>query len=175
MNIREARKSKGITQSELAQALGKSISVISRYETGAITPTQQILNEIADYLAIPKDSLEATPAPPIIQITDEASYAKPYYNDPNADRYLIDNNAELIQVLHSRAKSKCELCGEYAPFISPDGLPYLELHHLIPLLSGGTATPNNSVLLCANCHMQIHRLQQESDLAKLKKIVSQHT
>jgi 5-methylcytosine-specific restriction protein A len=46
----------------------------------------------------------------------------------------------------------CEGCDHPAPFIGNDGLPYLEVHHVMPLASHGSDTPTNAVALCPNCH-----------------------
>lgn len=50
--IREARKSAGMTQEEVAEKLGISRSVIAKYETGAISPTIDRLIEIMDAIGI---------------------------------------------------------------------------------------------------------------------------
>lgn len=54
------------------------------------------------------------------------------------------------------ASGKCEGCGEAAPFIGQDGMPYLEVHHVMPLASNGSDTPTNAVALCPNCHRRCH-------------------
>lgn len=37
-----------------------------------------------------------------------------------------------------------------------DGLPYLEVHHVMPLACHGSDTPSNAVALCPNCHRRCH-------------------
>lgn len=54
------------------------------------------------------------------------------------------------------AKGVCEGCDHPAPFIGNDGLPYLEVHHVMPLASHGSDTPTNAVALCPNCHRRCH-------------------
>lgn len=173
MNIRELRKRKGITQKELAHAVQISSSVLSRYENGEIIPSQDRLNAIADYLDFPRESLKAAQQSSITQVIDDTIYQVSYDEDLNADRYIIVDTPVLIETLRLRSKSKCELCGQEAPFINTDGTPYLELHHIVPLLRGGQPTPDNSVLLCVNCHNKIHRLGNPSDLEKLKSVTIQ--
>lgn len=64
------------------------------------------------------------------------------------------------------AKGKCEGCGHPAPFIGNDGLPYLEVHHVMPLASHGSDTTTNAVALCPNCHRRCH-YANDSDEFKL--------
>lgn len=54
------------------------------------------------------------------------------------------------------AGGKCEGCDGAAPFIASDGLPYLEVHHVMPLSSHGSDTTTNAVALCPNCHRRCH-------------------
>jgi 5-methylcytosine-specific restriction protein A len=63
----------------------------------------------------------------------------------------------------------CQLCERPAPFRYPDGKPYLEPHHIIPLEEGGLDGPENIVALCPNCHRKMHVLQLPEDLARLKE------
>jgi 5-methylcytosine-specific restriction protein A len=61
----------------------------------------------------------------------------------------------------------CEGCDDPAPFVANDGLPYLEVHHVMPLASHGSDTPTNAVALCPNCHRRCH-YSHDSDEFKLR-------
>lgn len=54
------------------------------------------------------------------------------------------------------AGGRCEGCDAAAPFVASDGLPYLEVHHVMPLSSHGSDTTTNAVALCPNCHRRCH-------------------
>ena len=54
------------------------------------------------------------------------------------------------------ADGVCEACRQRAPFMGQDGLPYLEVHHVMPLACHGSDTPSNAVALCPNCHRRCH-------------------
>lgn len=54
------------------------------------------------------------------------------------------------------ANGHCEGCAAPAPFKGTDGLPYLEVHHVMPLSSHGSDTIANAVALCPNCHRRCH-------------------
>ena len=43
-----------------------------------------------------------------------------------------------------------------APFKLPDGTPFLEVHHVIPLAKRGEDTIENTIALCPNCHRGAH-------------------
>lgn len=50
----------------------------------------------------------------------------------------------------------CEGCQSPAPFILPNGQPFLEVHHVVPLAEGGADVVENTVALCPNCHRRCH-------------------
>lgn len=54
------------------------------------------------------------------------------------------------------SKGVCEGCGDAAPFLGRDGLPFLEVHHVMPLANQGSDTTTNAVALCPNCHRRCH-------------------
>jgi 5-methylcytosine-specific restriction protein A len=54
------------------------------------------------------------------------------------------------------ANGMCEGCDRPAPFDGKDGLPYLEIHHIMPLSSHGSDTTTNAAALCPNCHRRCH-------------------
>lgn len=51
--IREIRKTLGMTQEQLADKIGVKRSVISKYETGLVSPTLEQLERIADAFQVP--------------------------------------------------------------------------------------------------------------------------
>ena len=55
-----------------------------------------------------------------------------------------------------RAQGQCEGCGIPAPFMTPDGQPYLEVHHIRRLSDGGPDHPQWVVAICPNCHRRAH-------------------
>lgn len=55
------------------------------------------------------------------------------------------------------ANGECEGCKQPAPFLGVDGLPYLEVHHVMPLANHGSDRISNAAALCPNCHSRCHR------------------
>lgn len=84
----------------------------------------------------------------------------------------IPENKKARAAVHRRANGICELCRQDAPFTRPDGTPYLELHHIAPLGTGGKDTLVNLVLLCPNCHRKMHVIPTERDVKTLMRAAS---
>lgn len=55
-----------------------------------------------------------------------------------------------------RANGYCESCNNEAPFVKPNGEPFLEVHHLRKLSDGGIDDPENVAAICPNCHRRVH-------------------
>lgn len=84
---------------------------------------------------------------------------------------FVRDPAVKAWVLHA-ANGNCEACGSPAPFLGVDGLPYLEVHHVMPLASHGSDTTTNAVALCPNCHRRCHysRDRDEFKIALYERI-----
>jgi len=68
-----------------------------------------------------------------------------YARDPLVKAWVLQN-----------AKGTCEGCGAPAPFYTPQGEPFLEIHHVRTLADGGSDEITNAVALCPNCHRRCH-------------------
>lgn len=69
---------------------------------------------------------------------------------------VIERDAGVRTWILRTAGGVCEFCKQSAPFLDADGLPFLEVHHVIPLATGGPDTITNAVALCPNCHRELH-------------------
>ncbi|MHB1300028.1 MAG: HNH endonuclease [Burkholderiales bacterium] len=85
-------------------------------------------------------------------------------------------NAQLLNSLAiARANGHCELCGLEAPFVMPDGLPYLEIFRVTSVPTDKNHETANIVALCPNCHRKIELNPSETDLRILKeKVLENH-
>jgi 5-methylcytosine-specific restriction protein A len=70
--------------------------------------------------------------------------------------FVYNRDPKVVAFVEERAQGKCELCRSAAPFNRPDGTPFLEVHHVIPISEGGEDTPENTAALCPNCHRACH-------------------
>lgn len=68
-----------------------------------------------------------------------------FARDPAVKAWVLD-----------RAAGACECCDEPAPFVTADGTPFLEVHHLRTLADGGSDKITNAAALCPNCHRRMH-------------------
>jgi predicted HNH restriction endonuclease len=93
-----------------------------------------------------------------------------------ATRVLVardyDRNPLVISVARLRASHKCEMRDCPHPiFETAGGLPYMEVHHIIPLADGGEDTIENVACLCPAHHREIHLGRRAAELtAQLKRI-----
>ena len=70
---------------------------------------------------------------------------------------VFQRNPDVVVEVLKRANGICDICRNVAPFArKSDGSPYLEVHHIDMLSSGGSDTVENSQALCPNCHRKAH-------------------
>ncbi|MCQ2286865.1 MAG: HNH endonuclease [Bacteroidales bacterium] len=68
----------------------------------------------------------------------------------------IKRDPQVVAYTIQEAHGKCEQCGCDAPFKKKNNVPYLEVHHIIPLSRSHEDTPENCIALCPTCHRKIH-------------------
>ena len=73
-----------------------------------------------------------------------------------ATRTIYQRSRDVRDYVLARANGLCEGCGQDAPFLRPDGSPYLEPHHIRRLSDGGPDRPDFVIALCPNCHRRVH-------------------
>ena len=172
-NIRKIRCEKGIKQQELAQQIGVSAAMISRYERERVLPTEDTLLAIAaalgtslDALVAENDSSEQVSAP-----VRQKKYSPIDYDKLKVSRV---NDRLIEHSIRKQANGICELCGNPAPFANLDGEPYLETHYVKWISHGGEAIETNLVALCPNCHMRMHIVNSDDDNKKLEERAAMH-
>jgi 5-methylcytosine-specific restriction enzyme A len=85
--------------------------------------------------------------------------APPGVDQPVATQQTVtvyQRDESVRQWVLARACGKCECCGDDAPFLNTEREPFLEVHHLKQLASGGSDTVTNTAALCPNCHRHLH-------------------
>ena len=87
----------------------------------------------------------------------------------------IERDEFVSEYAKRRASGVCMLCGQPAPFLSNDGIPYLETHHVIWLSDGGADSIDNTVALCPNCHRKMHIVKDPCDVEKLRQAAAGNT
>jgi hypothetical protein len=83
-----------------------------------------------------------------------------YAESPPKRKLIISNQIErnplIIAKLKSLHRSQCQLCKGAFFFKRGRRSRYSEVHHIRELCKGGTDTTDNCLVLCANCHRQMH-------------------
>ncbi len=69
---------------------------------------------------------------------------------------VFERSAAVRDYVVARAQGVCEGCNSPAPFLRPNGVPYLEPHHIQRLTDGGPDHPKLVIALCPNCHRRVH-------------------
>ena len=71
-------------------------------------------------------------------------------------RRYYERSEDVRAYVLARANGTCESCGKPAPFMRPDGSPYLEPHHTRRVSDGGPDHPRWVGGICPTCHKEIH-------------------
>jgi 5-methylcytosine-specific restriction enzyme A len=79
-------------------------------------------------------------------------------------RTVYKRSKAVREYVLKRAEGTCESCEAGAPFVRPDGSPYLEPHHIRRLGDGGPDHPRWVAAVCPTCHARIHRGRDGAEL-----------
>lgn len=117
---------------------------------------EDILAEVENRTVHPRVQFEAK-----VQVSRKRSnLQKPAgVNEPKSLVSLsthYDRDPEVKAWVLKESKGKCECCGNPAPFLTGEGTPFLEVHHVRHLAEKGPDIVENAVALCPNCHREIH-------------------
>jgi transcriptional regulator with XRE-family HTH domain len=115
--IKKLRSMRGMSQDDLANAVGTSVTSISGIETGRHKPRQALLTKLAEILHVPTERLKALAEgiePPEITQTKSGTLLRTVDFDEPVSRVDVDtNNAEFIcslvtehRTLHSTGEKK---------------------------------------------------------------------
>jgi len=133
-----------------------------------------INDEITNQIVIPEseeEQIEQAAALSVDQlraIAEEHETEGPVRRDVTTKQYKRD--PYIAELAKREANGICQLCGMDAPFITPQGKPYLETHHIKWLSEGGSDTVENTVAVCPNCHRRLHILNDPDDVDFLKSL-----
>lgn len=89
---------------------------------------------------------------------------RPSTTNSSSSNFIRDPAVKAWGLL--RANGICECCNKPAPFMTASGKPYLEVHHLIRLIGDGPNTPEKCVVVCPNCHRELHSGGNKNDMMK---------
>ena len=110
----------------------------------------------------------------------EESVAFVHQKEPNKQEYVRETFARdrgWVRQAKEKFGSYCLHPNCKNTFNKQDGLPYIEVHHIVPLFEGGEDAVWNLAVVCAHHHKMAHfaDLDSQIDLRKLfLKIVEKH-
>lgn len=126
-----------------------------------LTPIENLAaSPVQRQLADPPHPREATAglwSAPLATVRRQATESESEPPTPKERRVTVYNRSQAVRVyVLRRADGSCEGCEQAAPFLTGDGRPYLEPHHIRRLSDGGPDDPRWVVALCPNCHRRVH-------------------
>lgn len=141
-----------------------------------IETIQRLIEEVESIVLVNTEKLDT----PSIEkqatqpLTEPLGIQEPKANYSNVTNYSRDQSVRAWVL--EQADGRCECCVVEAPFITTDGEPFLEVHHLRHLADGGSDTVSNAVALCPNCHREMHygakqSLLLDSMYSKISRLV----
>lgn len=106
-----------------------------------------------------------------------AGQAAPKKIRGSVDQFVRD--AAVVAYVLRVADGQCECCMNPAPFAKRNGLPYLEVHHVLPLAAGGSDRASNAIAACPNCHRELHHGTKAADIverlySRIERLVREH-
>ncbi len=103
------------------------------------------------------------------EIVKRAAAATTKPKSSTTQTVIYSRNRYVVELAKRRARGKCELCKQPAPFTNALNEPYLECHHIVWLAHGGADCTENTVALCPNCHRKMHVVNDLKDIEKLQR------
>lgn len=91
-----------------------------------------------------------------------------------------ERNTTLSKEVKKLKGYNCEVCGmNFKNIYGNLGNMFIEAHHLQPISELGVGKfridlEKDFAVLCSNCHSMIHKLEDPSDLKKLKRIINEN-
>lgn len=90
-----------------------------------------------------------------------------------------ERNRKIVKLVKQKRGHSCEVCGfDFGKTYGEVGEAYIQVHHLKPISSVGRSQPdlkNDFAVVCANCHVMIHRRAELVSIAAMRAFVSERT
>ena len=161
--IKLYRNIAGLSQDELADKVGISKSMISKYERNIIKPPYEKLKKIADLFGVKVSDLN----------DDDYNTCNSYTISMVSNENNVPMKQQhMLAALRFISDTKCDLCGKEAPFTDT----VQAKNFLKPFCTffdiDDTAEPKDIAMLCPNCYSFLLMTNDEESLAKLRDIAA---
>jgi len=102
------------------------------------------------------------------ELKKRAKYSKKGVGVRQVTTTVYERNPYVVELAKRNANGICQLCEKSAPFMDPNGDPFLETHHIEWLSKKGEDIIENTVALCPNCHRKMHSLNLKAEIERLQ-------
>jgi len=169
--------------------LHETINLNSRNLNAKLYEAGNIISIYYDKDNLPSDSKLRADIYRFLEYYEELAYSDTNFNNKDDHAFFefenkqirlhlrVERNATLSKKVKEIKGHICEACGfDFVKMYGNIGKDFIEAHHLIPIstIDIGKFKINletDFVVLCSNCHSMIHKLDDPSDLNKLKQII----
>ncbi len=175
------RLQSGSTKNKLASNYEEGC-VIAKYYSAKKLPNdnelfKDVTNLLETYQQVIYDSITASTKETADELLEEfpSFVAETDLRKMRHHMRIERDDRKLIKEVKKRKGYVCECCGfDFEKVYGEIGKNYIEAHHKQPIhqLKGQVIkldAEKDFIVLCSNCHKMIHRLNDPSDLEKLKK------
>jgi len=147
-------------------------------------------NIIAKYYSksnLPEPSILKSDINKFLEFYENLAYSDSSFSDHTESKHFetkqirlhwrIERNTSLSKKVKNKKGYICEACGmNFKEKYGELGEKFIEAHHLKPISDLGIGRfqvdlENDFAVLCSNCHSMIHKLDDPSNLEKLKRII----
>lgn len=138
----------------------KSITLLEEYTPPIIIKAVRCKNSKSDrvyeYIFNTDENTDTNQAEILEKLRESAWKAAVDYRE-GIDKKTTsrERNVTIKTYALTRANGVCEACLTPAPFLTKNGIPYLEVHHIVELSKGGADSPDNVAAICPNCHARV--------------------
>jgi len=123
---------------------------------GVAAEIEEIIFELEDQRFLPVAAFETQVRKSLDSgdISPPPGVSRPVKSDITITR--IERNPQVKVWILQNAGDTCECCSNAAPFVTAEGAPFLEVHHLKRLADKGSDRISNAIAVCPNCHRELH-------------------
>lgn len=161
-----------LTNNQLSAKLYEYGNIYAKYYDAQNIPSTETLIEDLNYILELYQQLIFNDNDEIQDVTSKVIESKKL-------RYhlRVERNSKISKLVKEEKGYVCEACNfDFFKNYGELGKEFIEAHHLIPIASLEPGKIEMDIIedfavLCSNCHRMIHRLEDPSDLDKLKEII----
>lgn len=157
------------------QNISYVLSLMGRERLTGLKPAKNVGKKVATQIEALVLELSQSAQPPVVSFEMEVreNLENKNLSEPTGSKQPETTISLVVQYKRDplvkawvlkQADGVCECCGKDAPFKTPDGQSFLEVHHVHELSGKGPDTISNAVAICPNCHRALHYGMEAKEL-----------